>query len=189
MLSGMAPGIYVIFASHGSPVRWVAKPNLLEFYHLGVFLAAEGGKRIGAMMFGLWLILVVYASIQTIQKAKTTGDLQTAFRNLFPLFWLIVPIALSLLLSFWKPVFFHRFLIICLFPFLLLVSAGIDFLRGTKLRWIVCATVVALSLVTTILSYTRVRENCLTAVLWILDKHAPPHFILRHTPHPATHPP
>ncbi len=186
ILSGMAPGIYVIFASHGNPVRWVAKPNLLEFYHLGVFLAAEGGKRIGAALFGLCLALLVYASIQTIQKAKTTGDPPTAFRSLFPLFWLIVPIVLSLLLSVWKPVFFHRFLIICLFPFLLLVSAGINFLSGAKLRRIVSVTVVVLSLITTILSYTRVREDWRTAVRWMLDKHGGDDLILRENPDAGT---
>ena len=51
----------VLWMIHIQPIQhldWVAKPSLLEVYHLGVFLAAEGGKGVGPVLLAVELVLV-----------------------------------------------------------------------------------------------------------------------------------
>ncbi len=45
-----------------------------------------------------------------------------------------VPMIVTMLLSVWRPMFFHRFLIICLVPFLHLAAAGLGDVRNLRAR-------------------------------------------------------
>ena len=65
----------------------------------------------------------------------------------------------TLLVSVVRPVFFHRFLIICLPAWLLAVAVGAAGIRRSRLRALAIAAVCLLSLVSTVMSYTRVRED------------------------------
>ncbi len=71
---------------------------------------------------------------------------------------LFTPVIISLLVSLARPVFFHRFLIICLPAWLLAVAVG-RARPGHRRERSAIAGVCVLSLVSTVISYTRVRED------------------------------
>jgi hypothetical protein len=68
-------------------------------------------------------------------------------------------VVFSLAASVVRPLFFHRFLIICLPAWLLANAAGACALRQRRMRVLAIAGVCLLSLTSTVISYTRVRED------------------------------
>jgi uncharacterized membrane protein len=162
----------VLWMIHIQPARhldWVSKPSLLELYHLGVFLAAESGKGVGPALLVVELILlVVFFRAMIAQRLRAEPD-----RDLFPYALvasgLLTPIVFSLLVSTVRPVFFHRFLIICLPAWLLAVAAAICTLSQRRIAMLAVAGVCVLSLVSTVLSYSRMREDWRGAVNFLID--------------------
>ena len=177
-----APVLWMIHIQPGRHLDWVQRPSLLELYHLGVFLAAESGKGVGPVLLVGELVLIVVFFRRVMAKWKSRGpspvnaaDLATNAVN-----WeffsyalvasvLLTPVVFSLLVSFVRPIFFHRFLIICLPAWLLAVAVGMC--RMTQLRWraLVIAGVCVLSLVSTMLSYSRAREDWRGVVNFLID--------------------
>ena len=162
------PALWMI---HTQPVRhldWVSRPSLLEFYHLGVFLAAESGKGVGAALLVAELVLlgVFFRKMLSLWKNPPESDL---WPYALVASCLLTPVVFSLLVSVVRPVFFHRFLIICLPAWLLAVAVGVCSLRQRPIRMWATAAVCILSLVSTWLSYSRVREDWRGAVNYLID--------------------
>jgi hypothetical protein len=65
----------------------------------------------------------------------------------FTTVWLLLPIVATLLVSCWKPVFFSRFLIICLVPALVLFGEGLILVSPQNLSHAALAVVVIGSLI------------------------------------------
>jgi len=72
---------------------------------------------------------------------------------------LFTPVIFTVIVSVVRPVFFHRFLIICLPAWLLAVAVGASGFARPRLRSLAIAAACVLSLVSTVISYTRVRED------------------------------
>jgi mannosyltransferase len=163
-----APVLWMIHIQPGRHLDWMSKPSLLEVYHLGVYLAAESGKGVGPVL------LVVELALLTVFLRATVARLRHSSReDLFPYALvasgLLTPIVFTLVFSIVRPVFFHRFLIICLPAWLLACAAGIFALRGQKLRFWAIVGVSLLSLASTALSYSRMREDWRGAVNLLID--------------------
>ena len=162
----------VLWMIHIQPIRhldWVSRPSLLELYHLGAFLAAESGKGVGPALLVIELVLlVVFLRAMVAHRRKPEAD-----RDLFPYALvasgLLTPIVFSLLVSIVRPVFFHRFLIICLPAWLLAVAAAICAISQRRLAMLAVAGVCVLSLVSTVMSYSRMREDWRGAVNFLID--------------------
>jgi uncharacterized membrane protein len=162
----------VLWMIHIQPVRhldWVSKPSLLELYHLGVFLAAESGKGVGPALLVVELILmVVFFRAMVARRRGAEPD-----RDLFPYVLvasgILIPIVFSLLVSVVRPVFFHRFLIICLPAWILAVAAGVCALSQRRIAMLAVAGVCMLSLLSTAMSYSRMREDWRGAVNFLID--------------------
>ncbi|MGA9564949.1 MAG: glycosyltransferase family 39 protein, partial [Candidatus Korobacteraceae bacterium] len=174
----VAGGIVTLFALpvlwmiHTQPVRhldWVSKPSLLEIYHLGVFLAAESGKGVGPALLAVELLLlaVFFRTMRGVRRSREAG------REFWPYALvasgLLTPVIVSLLVSVVQPVFFHRFLIICLPAWLLACAVGACALRERPVRLWAIVGVCALSLVSTSMSYSRMREDWRGAVNYLID--------------------
>jgi uncharacterized membrane protein len=162
----------VLWMIHIQPVRhldWVSKPSLLELYHLGVFLAAESGKGAGPALLAIELILLV-VFFRAMAAHRRMGESE---RELFPYALvasgILTPIMFSLLVSIVRPVFFHRFLIICLPAWLLAIAAAICALSRRRIAMLAVAGVCTLSLVSTVMSYSRMREDWRGAVNFLID--------------------
>ena len=166
------PGLRVALLSHGSNLWWLPRPGLVEVYHTITFLAAEDGKAVGTTVAVFMLVPIIYA-------------LRSAFRpdrieSLLAPLGLLTPVVVTLMLSAWRPMFFHRFLIICLVPFVLLVAAGLEQMTPRFARPL-GAMMVLLSLTATGLSYTKIREDWRDAAAYTarVDGSAPVVFFLK----------
>ena len=162
----------VLWMIHIQPIRhldWVQKPSLLELYHLGVFLAAESGKAVGPVLLVLELML-----LGVFLRALTTVRRQSRFEDEYWNYALVAstlftPVIFTLVVSIVRPVFFHRFLIICLPSWLLAIAVGVTAIRQVRTRTLAIAGVCVLSLVSTMISYTRVREDWRGAANYLID--------------------
>ncbi len=163
-----APVLWMIHIQPGRHLDWVQGPSLLELYHLGVFLAAESGKGVGPVLLVVELALgvVFFRSMRAARRAQGERDL---FPYALVASGLLTPIVISLLVSVMRPVFFHRFLIICLPAWLLAVAVGTCKLAQTRWRTAGIVAVCGLSLVSTALSYSRMREDWRGAVNFLID--------------------
>jgi uncharacterized membrane protein len=152
----------VLWMIHIQPIHhldWVTKPSLLEVYHLGVFLAAESGKGVGPVLLVLELVLVGTFLRMLLSLRGRTGARSEYWNYLFIASSLFTPAIFTLLVSVVRPVFFHRFLIICLPAWLLAVAVGANGIARPRMRTLAIVAVCVLSLVSTVISYTRVRED------------------------------
>ena len=152
----------VLWMIHIQPIHhldWVTKPSLLELYHLGVFLAAESGKGVGPVLLVLELVLVGMFLRTLISLRGRIGARSEYWNYALVASVLFTPAIFTLLVSVVRPVFFHRFLIICLPAWLLAVAVGASGISRARLRTLAIAAVCVLSLVSTVISYTRVRED------------------------------
>ena len=120
----MIPGLRVVCCRMDRTCGGCRVPDLLEIYRTMTFLAAENGKALGAVLAVLMLVPIV-AAIRAAQRAWQRSPRSVEmFRAGFAICWLSVPMVATMLLSLWRPMFFHRFLIICLVPFLLLAATA-----------------------------------------------------------------
>jgi mannosyltransferase len=163
--------IPVLWMIHIQPVRhldWVQPPSLLEFYHLGVFLAAESGKGVGPVLLVLELVLIAVFLRQMLLVMRKSGD-YSLWPYALVASGLLTPIFVSLVVSVVRPVFFHRFLIICLPSWLLVCAVGTMALRERRLRMWAIAGTCLLSLVSTAISYSRAREDWRGVANYLID--------------------
>jgi uncharacterized membrane protein len=175
LLAGAIVGVLavpVLWMIHIQPIRhldWVTKPSLLELYHLGVFLAAESGKSVGPALLVVELILLLVFFRAMMEVRDRTSSSSDLFPYALVTSGIITPLIFSLLVSVVRPLFFHRFLIICLPAWLLAVGAGICALTQRRVRTLALVGVCALSLVSTVMSYSRMREDWRGAVNFLID--------------------
>jgi len=165
-----APVLWMIHIQPGRHLDWVARPSLLELYHLGVFLAAESGKGVGPVLLALDLVLIgLFLCAMLAAKRKSSGSGAGLWPYALVASCLVTPIVLSVVVSIVRPVFFHRFLIICLPAWIIATAVGANAIA--KLRWKAAAIVAvcALSLVGTALSYSRMREDWRGVVNYLID--------------------
>lgn len=161
LLIGVAavPGLKAAVGSQGANLWWVPRPGWLEIYRTLTFLAADSGKAVGAVLTVLLLIPICGAMGMAWRKWRRNGGSLESFRLGFAAVGLLAPMLATLLLSLWRPMFFHRFLMICLVPFLLLAAAGLAEMRNRRAMAALATGILALSGVATALSYNKVRED------------------------------
>jgi hypothetical protein len=176
------PIAWMLHVQDPGHLNWVARPSLLELYHLGVFLAAESGKGVGAVLLVVDLILVglFFGKLKsTLQSGN--ADLER-WRYGLVASCAFVPVVASLLLSIVKPIFFHRFLIICLPAWILMMAVGVAQINQGRRRLAAIAAVCLLSLVSTVISYTRTREDWRGVARYLMDHAQPQDRVLYYEP-------
>lgn len=163
-----APVLWLIHAQDVGHISWLQPPSWLELYHLGIFLAADGGKAVGAVLLVLELVCVV-AFCTALRRVWREGDEDlTRWRFTLIASMVFTPVVLTLLVSIVRPAFYHRFLIICLPGWLLMTAAGALQLRMRAWRTGAIAAVCLLSLATTTLFYARQTEEWRGAVAYLM---------------------
>ncbi len=155
--------LYVLTRNVGQ-LNWVAHPQPIELYHLALFLAAGGGKAVGALLLVFCAALLLIAG-RELATARADDDLRR-WRYTLLFTCLAGPPAAAYLLSFWKPLFFYRYLIISLPAFILLVGRGLALLRR---RWLapLAPVLLGLSLAAVAISY-RPAEDWKSACTYLL---------------------
>lgn len=153
------PVLWMIHIQDIGHIAWVQKPSFLELYHLGVYLAAGGGKAVGAILLLLELLLLALAlhKLRVLWRDRHR-DLR-CWRYALVASCLFTPALIALLVSIVRPVFYHRFLIISLPAWVLMAAIGVEEIRSRTWRWACIAAVCALSLVCAITFYQRAQED------------------------------
>ena len=152
----IAPLVAVVLTHNVGQLDWVQNLSWLELYHTGVFLAADEGKVLGTILLVFCLAALGNSALKTIRSWNLTGAPLDRWRRAFLWLWMIVPLLLTAIVSLRVPLFFHRFFIVCLPAFVLLVTWGMTGLRRTPL---LIAGFTLLSLITVGQHYRRTREN------------------------------
>src|SRR5271165_744937 len=106
-----SPIVWLIHAQDVGHISWLLSPSWLELYHLGVFLAADGGKAVGGILLAVELVLAV-ASMAAFREVWRDDLLRWRYSLIASA--VATPILITLLVSVIRPAFYHRFLIICL---------------------------------------------------------------------------
>lgn len=121
----VSPLIVFVLKTGAGPIRWIQRPGFRDVFRLFEHLA--GGTH--------WLLLAMLAAACVAAVVPIGKDLLAPARNWetwraqFLMIWLLLPIVLTVFLSFLRPVFLARYMIFCLPAFLILASAGLARLR------------------------------------------------------------
>jgi mannosyltransferase len=179
ILSGVliSPALLFVLRHHEGHINWVPAMSWLEVYHTAIFLAADGGKVPGNLLLLFCLLALLIAARELLSGAFRRQSLaqpldqsMLRWKQMFPWFWLLVPMVVTAAGSLWTPLFFHRFLIVCLPAFILLVARGLTLLRPYSV-WAMAFA--ALSILTAFLSYSRTREDWRGAAHYVLSQEQP----------------
>ncbi len=176
------PVFWMMHTQDPGHINWVQRPSLLEVYHLGVFLAAESGKGAGTVLLALDLVLLAFFFRHMRIVWAEADDRLQRWRYALVASGLLTPMVATLLISIVKPVFFHRFLIICLPAWILATVVGVEQIGGHRKRMGATFAVCLLSLVSTVLSYTRVREDWRGVATYLIAQAGPQDRVLYYQP-------
>jgi 4-amino-4-deoxy-L-arabinose transferase-like glycosyltransferase len=125
----------------------------------------------GPLLLVLYLLLSGGALLALVRdwRRRAVGRLDM-WRRLLIVAWLVIPLLSTFLVSFVKPVFVSRFLIVALPPFVLLAAAGLALVRPRWLFGLTLVDVAALSVRAVFLWYEDYRkENWRAAVSYVLS--------------------
>jgi len=153
------PVLWMIRIQDIGHLAWMQEPSWLELYHLGVYLAAAGGKTAGAMLLLLELLLLALFLRRLKLLWRERGRDLRCWRYALVVSCLFTPAIIALLVSIVRPLFYHRYLIISLPAWVLMASIGTEEIRSRRWRWACIASVCVLSLVCAINFYQRVQED------------------------------
>lgn len=167
------PLLVFVAKTGAGPIRWISRPgfrDVLEFYeHLA------GSNH--------WTLPVLFAvacvaAVLPVRKQLLASDQNwETWRSQFLLIWLFFPVALTVVLSFARPVFLGRYMIFCLPPLLILAAAGLARLRNPWLLGTALSGILLLGLQGIVFVYghdfDNERDASGAATAFILD-HAQP---------------
>jgi mannosyltransferase len=120
------PLLVFVAKTGAGPIRWIQRPGLRDVLDLYEHLAGTNSWPLLAIIGAACVAALIPAGRELLAKAPSWQ----AWRCQFLLLWLIFPVALTVLLSWARPVFLGRYMIFCLPAFLVLASAGLARLRA-----------------------------------------------------------
>jgi mannosyltransferase len=181
MVAG-APVLWMIHTQSIEHLAWVQPPSFLEVYHFGAYLAAGNGKLAGGVLLTLdvALIFLFLRSLPSLWRERELG--LNCWRTWLIASGLIAPFVIALLISLAHPVFYHRFLVICLPAWVLMTASAARQLQSRIWRTTAIAGVCALSLVNVVQSYTRTREDWRGVARYLVAQARPEDTVLYYEP-------
>lgn len=168
----LAPAaLYVLFRNTGQ-LDWILPPQPRELLHWAVFLAGAGGTGVAYVLLAICIALCGISFAAVFRSWAGPARSLEKWRLAFPVLWLTLPVAIAFLVSYAKPVFFFRYLIICLPAFVLLIAHGISYWRPSLTRTALLMIALGLSLVTVVLAY-RTEEDWAGSMHYLLTRVQP----------------
>jgi hypothetical protein len=164
---GALPISFYVFNRDVGQLYWVQSTTLSEVYKLAIFFAG-GSKAVAAVLSVLSLATIVAAISANGDKLHTRTE--ASWRFMLALLWAVVPVALTIVLSLQKPIFVHRYLLVVLPAYLILLAIGLARLQD---RWVLPSALIifiALSSVSIAQGYFRPVEDWRGAVNHVLDR-------------------
>ncbi len=167
------PLLVFVAKTGAGPIRWIQKPGLYDLAQFFQHLAGSNGWPLLAL-FGIACILAVAPLGKSLWARDSAWEV---WRCQFLLWWLFFPVIATVLLSFARPVFLARYMILCLPALLILVAAGLARLRQSWLLAVALTGILLLSMQGIFFVYANdfdsERDASAAAASFILD-HAHP---------------
>jgi mannosyltransferase len=164
------PLLVFVAKTGAGPIRWIQRPGFRDV--LGFYEHLAGGRS--------WILPAVFALACLAAVLPYRKDLLArdqgwdTWRIQFLVIWLLFPVALTVLLSFARPVFLGRYMIFCLPALVILVAAGLGRLRPSWLRAAALAGMLLLCWRGTLFVYghdfDNERDASVAAAGFILDQ-------------------
>ena len=174
------PLLVFVAKTGAGPLRWIQRPTL---HTLGEFFEHLCGSN-------QWPLAALYAAACGIAIAFVGKRLwrrdpdRDVWRLQFLLIWMLLPVALTIVLSFARPVFLGRYMIFCLPPLVILAAAGLERLRSAWMLAAILGVMLLLSLQGAFFVYAHdfdnERDASVAAADFILDHAEPGDAILFH---------
>ncbi len=162
------PALWMMHSQSIAHLEWVTPASWLEFYHLLVFLAAGGGKASGVVVLVLDLFLLWFFVSALKGVLAKDGDWERRWAYGIALSTLLCPILVTLLASIRLPVFYHRFLIICLPGWILCTAVGAMQIKNGSGKSLAIGALGLASIWASIFSYSQQREDWRGAVRYLM---------------------
>lgn len=124
------PLLIFVAKTGAGPIRWIPHPSLCDLIQFVENLSGSNSWPLPAIY-----VLACIAAVAPLGKRLFARNQSwEIWRCGFLLIWLFFPGALTVLLSFARPVFLARYMIFCLPALLILMAAGLETVRRSWLR-------------------------------------------------------
>lgn len=137
----VAPLLIFVAKTGAGPIRWIHRPSVRDLLAFFEHLAGSNHWVLPAVFVAACLLAIAPARAHLLKRHQS----REIWRCQFLLIWLVFPVALTVALSFARPVFLGRYMIFCLPTLLILVSAGMAKLQQWWLLAIALSAILLLS--------------------------------------------
>lgn len=174
------PLLVFVAKTGAGPIRWITRPRLRDVPEFYEHLAGGSDWALPVCC----VVACICAAMPLRRTLFARGQSWETWRAQFLLVWLFFPVALTVLLSFARPVFLGRYMIFCLPALLILVAAGLARLRESWMLGAALAGILLLCLQGTFFVYghdfDNERDASQAASDFILDHSEPGDAIIFH---------
>jgi len=161
--------LYVALGGEGSKIDWLPAPTLNSIY---IFFRWLTGTL---AIFLVFFFAGVTALVLTYREWVRRGSSFELWRYALLLLWLAIPVLIAFAVSFIKPVFYDRYLVVCLPPLILLVARALCEIRSRTVLAAVVLGIVTLSVRAELNCHDckRLRDDWRAATLHVLSNTQP----------------
>ncbi len=149
----LVPAVAYVLLRNTGQLDWLPSPKPWELVHWAVFMAGAGSTGVAYVLLVICAGIIARSLLVYRQTRSAGAQSMEIWRQTLPFVWLTAPVTFAFLISYYKPVFFFRYLIICFPAFVMLVARGISQWRASNSRSTVLAAALCLSLVSVGLAY------------------------------------
>jgi mannosyltransferase len=166
----IAPALYYMAFRNKGQLAFVPRPHLHDIINLAYFLTADGGKfrKPLAAVYALGCAIAVGGLLLRWRRQK-----QADWPLTVGLACLLLPIAITFVISFWVPIFYPRYLLIGLPGLVLLAARGLVEITPSWIRAGVAVLIVALSAGCLHWYYSHPKDDWRSLTAYLL-KHSKP---------------
>lgn len=174
------PILAFVAKTGAGPIRWIQRPGLRPL--IDFFENLCGSNRWAlAVLYVVACVVAISPAGRRVFKRDPSRDI---WRLQFLLLWFLLPILLTVVLSFARPVFLPRYMIFCLPALVILAAAGLERLHRPWMLGAALAVMLLLSLQGVFFVYghdfDQERDASLVASNFVLDHAEPGDAILFH---------
>jgi mannosyltransferase len=174
------PLIVFVVKTGAGPIKWIPRPTPHSVFEFFKYLCGSEHWPLAALYATACSIALTSVGRRVLRRDPS----RDVWRLQFLVIWLLFPLALTVLLSFAKPVFLARYMIFCLPPLLILAAAGLERLRRAWMLATALAIMLILSLQGVFFVYghdfDQERDASVGASNFILDRSQPGDAVIFH---------
>lgn len=120
----ISPALYYMAFRRSGQLAYIPRPHLHDLSQLLYFLTADEGKYRKPIAL-LYLLCCGVAVRRLVLRLRTRDSSPQNTGQILVILCAVLPIVVTFLISFWIPIFFPRYLLICLPPLVLLAGLGL----------------------------------------------------------------